>query len=119
MNKVFTKEQLTKLKEFERDFHTSIHLKYKRNNTRADLDTMADIYEDCTGIKISRQYSCSQCQFTLVCRVGELYYASVDYWNKQEEAEKEAKMQEITKDEETVQENTEVKHKRSYKKKKE
>ena len=119
MNKIFTKEQITQLQEFERDFHTSIHLKYKRNNTRADLDTMAGIYEDCTGIKISRQYSCPQCQFTLVCRVGELYYASVDYWNKQEEAQKEAEMQEKSKIEEKIQEITEVKPRRSYKKKKE
>lgn len=119
MNKIFTKEQIAKLKEFERDFHTTIHLKYKRNNTRADLDTMANVYEECTGVKISRQYSCPQCQFTLVCRVGELYYASVDYWNKQAESENEAEMQEIAKDDETVQENTEVKPRRAYKKKKE
>ena len=46
--------QIAKLKEFERDFHTSIHLKYKRNNTRADLDKMANVYEECTGVKISR-----------------------------------------------------------------
>ena len=119
MNKIFTKEQIAKLKEFERDFHTSIHLKYKRNNTRADLDKMACIYEECTGVKISREFQCPQCQFTLVCRVGELYYASVDYWNKQDEAEKENEMQEIAKDNETVQEITEVKPRRSYKKKKE
>ena len=119
MNKFFTKEQIAKLKEFERDFHTTIHLKYKRNNTHADLDKMAGIYEECTGVKISRQYSCPQCQFTLVCRVGELYYASVDYWIKQEEAQKEAEMQENTKDDKTVQENTEVKPRRAYKKKKE
>ena len=118
MNKIFTKEQISKLKEFERDFYTTINLKYKRNNSRADLDTMADIYEDCTGIKLSREFQCPQCQFTLVARVGELYYASVDYWNKQEEAQKEAKMQENTKDEETVQKIKDVKHKRSYKKKK-
>ena len=119
MNKIFTKEQIAKLKEFEHDFYTTIHLKYKRNNSRADLDTMANVYEDCTGIKISRQYSCPQCQFTLVARVGELYYASVDYWNKQEEAEKEAEMQEKSKIEETVQKIKDVKPRRAYKKKKE
>ena len=119
MNKIFTKEQIAKLKEFERDFHTSIHLKYKRNNSRADLDKMANVYEECTGVKISRQYSCPQCQFTLVCRVGELYYASVDYWNKQDETQKKTEIQEITKDNETVQEIKDVKTKRSYKKKKE
>ena len=119
MNKIFTKEQISQLKEFERDFHTTIHLKYKRNNTRADLDKMACIYEECTGVKISREFQCPQCQFTLVARVGELYYASVDYWNKQDEAQKEAEMQEITKIEEKIQENTEVKPRRVYKKKKE
>ena len=119
MNKFFTKDQITKLKEFERDFHSSIHLKYKRNNTKTDLDTMAGIYEDCTGVKISRQYQCPQCQFTLVCRVGELYYASVDYWNKQDEEEKKDEMQEIAKDDETVYEIKAAKPKRSYKKKKE
>lgn len=118
MNKIFTKEQIQVLKEFEHDFHTTIHLKYKRNNTRADLNTMSDIYEECTGIKLSREYQCPQCQFTLVARVGELYYASVEYWKKQDEAEKEAEMQEIAKDDETVQEITEVKPKRAYKKKK-
>ena len=100
MNKFFTKEQIAKLKEFERDFHTTIHLKYKRNNTKTDLDTMAGIYEECTGVKISRQYSCPQCQFTLVCRVGELYYASVDYWNKQDakkELKEEVKVEETPK----------------------
>ena len=61
MNKIFTKEQIAKLKEFERDFYTSIHLKYKRNNSRADLDTMACIYEECTGVKISREFQCPQC----------------------------------------------------------
>lgn len=90
MNKIFTKEQIAELKEFERDFYTSIHLKYKRNNSRADLDKMACIYEECTGVKISREFQCPQCQFTLVCRVGELYYASVDYWKKQD-AKKELK----------------------------
>ena len=119
MNKIFTKEQIAKLKEFERDFYTSIHLKYKRNNSRADLDTMACIYEECTGVKISREFQCPQCQFTLVCRVGELYYASVDYWNKQDAAEKKNGMQETTKDDKTVQEITEVKSRRAYKKKKE
>ena len=119
MNKFFTKEQIAKLKEFERDFHTVLDLKYKRNNTRTDLNVMADIYEECTGVKISRQYSCPQCQFTLVCRVGELYYASVDYWNKQDAAEKKNGMQEIAKDDKTVQEIKDVKPRRAYKKKKE
>ena len=117
MNKIFTKEQLGKLKEFERDFHTVLDLKYKRNNSSADLNTMADIYEETTGVKLNRDYGCPNCQYTLVGKVGQLYRKSVAYWA--EEAQKEVKMQENTKDNETVQENTEVKPRRSYKKKKE
>lgn len=92
MNKIFTKEQITKLKEFEHDFHTVLELKYKRNNTRADLNTMADIYEECTGIKLNRDYGCSNCQYTLVGKVGQLYRKSVAYWAEEDEkAEAESK----------------------------
>lgn len=110
MNKIFTKEQIAKLKEFERDFHTVLDLKYKRNNTRTDLNVMADIYEECTGIKLNRDYGCPNCQYTLVGKVGQLYRKSIAYWA-------EAEKQEIAKDDKTVQEITEVKTKRSYKKK--
>ena len=118
MNKIFTKEQIAKLKEFERDFHTVLDLKYKRNNTRTDLNVMADIYEDCTGIKLNRDYGCPNCQYTLVGKVGQLYRKSVAYW-AEEDAKAEVKMQEITKDDETVQEIKDVKPRRAYKKKKE
>ena len=117
MNKIFTKEQIAKLKEFEHDFHTVLDLKYKRNNTRTDLNVMADIYEETTGVKLNRDYGCPNCQYTLVGKVGQLYRKSVAYWA--EEAQKEAEMQENTKDDKTVQKIKDVKHKRSYKKKKE
>ena len=90
MNKIFTKEQIAKLKDFERDFHTVLDLKYKRNNTRTDLNVMADIYEECTGIKLNRDYGCPNCQYTLVGKVGELYRKSVAYW-ADEDAKKELK----------------------------
>lgn len=101
MNKIFTKEQISKLKEFERDFHTVLELKYKRNNTRADLNVMADIYEECTGIKLNRDYGCPNCQYTLVGKVGELYRKSVAYWAEEDE-KAEAEKQEIAKDDKTV-----------------
>lgn len=102
MNKIFTKEQLAKLQEWVHDFHTVLDLKYKRNNTRADLTTMSDIYEECTGIKLSREFQCPQCQFNLVARVGELYRKSVAYW-KEEDAKQEEVKEEV-KVEETVEE---------------
>lgn len=118
MNKFFTKEQIAKLKEFERDFHTVLDLKYKRNNTRTDLNTMADIYEDCTGIKLNRDYGCPNCQYTLVAKVGELYRKSVAYW-AEEDTKAETEKQETAKEDETVQEIKDVKPRRAYKKKKE
>lgn len=116
MNKIFTKEQISKLKEFERDFHTVLELKYKRNNTRADLNVMADIYEECTGIKLNRDYGCSNCQYTLVGKVGQLYRKSVAYWAEEDE-KAETEKQEIAKDDKTVQEIKADKPRRAYKKK--
>lgn len=114
MNKVFTKEQIAALKFMERDFHTVLELKYKRNNTRAEMEKISSIYEEATHENISKDWACNVCQYNIVAKVGELYRKSVAYW-----AEEDAKMQENTKDNETVQEITEVKPRRSYKKKKE
>ena len=117
MNKVFTKEQIEALKFMEKDFHTVLDLKYKRNNTRAEMEKITSIYEEATHEKISKDWACNVCQYNIVAKVGELYRKSVAYWA--EEAQKKTEMQEIAKDNETVQEITEVKPRRSYKKKKE
>lgn len=117
MNKVFTKEQIEALKFMEKDFHTVLDLKYKRNNSRAEMEKISSIYEEATHEKISKDWACNVCQFNIVAKVGELYRKSVAYWA--EEAQKEAEKQENTKIEEKIQENTEVKPRRAYKKKKE
>lgn len=118
MNKVFTKEQIVKLKEFEHDFHTCLDLKYKRNNTRAEMEKIASIYEEATNEKINKDWGCNVCQYNIVAKVGELYRKSVAYW-AEEDAKSETEKQETAKDDETVQEIKDVKTKRSYKKKKE
>ena len=107
MNKVFTKEQIEALKFMEKDFHTVLDLKYKRNNTRAEMEKIASIYEEATHEKIKKDWACNVCQYNIVAKVGELYRKSIAYW-----AEEDAKMQENVKTEEVVQ-------KRTYKKKKE
>lgn len=114
MNKVFTKEQIAKLKEFEHDFHCVLDLKYKRNNTRAEMEKIASIYEEATHEKINKDWACNVCQYNIVGKVGELYRKSVAYW-----AEEDTKLQENTKDDKTVQETKDVKTHRTYKKKKE
>ena len=118
MNKVFTKEQITKLKEFERDFHSVLDLKYKRNNSRAEMEKIASIYEEATHEKISKDWACNVCQYNIVAKVGELYRKSVAYWTE-EDAKAETEMQEIAKDDKTVQEIKDVKPRRTYKQKKE
>ena len=117
MNKVFTKEQIAKLKEFEHDFHCVLDLKYKRNNTRPEMEKIASIYEETTNEKINKDWGCNVCQYNIVAKVGELYRKSVAYWEA-EDAKSEQEMQEITKDDETVQEIKDVKPRRVYKKKK-
>ena len=107
MNKVFTKEQIEALKFMEKDFHTVLDLKYKRNNTRAEIAKIASIYEEATHEKIKKDWACNVCQYNIVAKVGELYRKSIAYW-----AEEDSKIQENAKTEEVAQ-------KRTYKKKKE
>lgn len=107
MNKVFTKEQIEALKFMEKDFHTVLDLKYKRNNTRAEMEKIASIYEEATNEKIKKDWACNVCQYNIVAKVGELYRKSIAYWT-----EEDTKIQENAKTEEVVQ-------KRTYKKKKE
>ena len=107
MNKVFTKKQIDTLKFMEKDFHTVLDLKYKRNNTRAEMEKIASIYEEATHEKINKDWACNVCQYNIVAKVGELYRKSIAYW-----AEEDSKIQENAKTEEVAQ-------KRTYKKKKE
>lgn len=90
MNKVFTKEQIEALKFMEKDFHTVLDLKYKRNNSRAEMEKIASIYEEATHEKINKDWACNVCQYNIVAKVGELYRKSVAYW-AEEDAKKELK----------------------------
>ena len=90
MNKVFTKEQIEALKFMEKDFHTVLDLKYKRNNTKAEMEKITSIYEEATHEKISKDWACNVCQYNIVAKVGELYRKSVAYW-AEEDAKKELK----------------------------
>ena len=103
MNKVFTKEQIEALKFMEKDFHTVLDLKYKRNNTRAEMEKIASIYEEATHEKISKDWACNVCQYNIVAKVGELYRKSIAYWAENEDTKQEEVKQKV-KVEETVEE---------------
>ena len=90
MNKVFTKEQIEALKFMEKDFYTVLDLKYKRNNSRAEMEKISSIYEEATHEKINKDWACNVCQYNIVAKVGELYRKSVAYW-AEEDAKKELK----------------------------
>ena len=90
MNKVFTKEQIEAFKFMEKDFHTVLDLKYKRNNSRAEMEKISSIYEEATHEKINKDWACNVCQYNIVAKVGELYRKSVAYW-AEEDAKKELK----------------------------
>ena len=90
MNKVFTKEQIEALKFMEKDFHTVLDLKYKRNNTRAEMEKISSIYEEATHENINKDWACNVCQYNIVAKVGELYRKSIAYW-AEEDAKKELK----------------------------
>ena len=97
MNKVFTKEQIEALKFMEKDFHTVLDLKYKRNNTRAEMEKIASIYEEATNEKIKKDWACNVCQYNIVAKVGELYRKSIAYWAENEEVKEEIKVKEAPK----------------------
>lgn len=97
MNKVFTKEQIEALKFMEKDFHTVLDLKYKRNNTRAEMEKIASIYEEVTNEKIKKDWACNVCQYNIVAKVGELYRKSIAYWAENEEVKEEIKVEETPK----------------------
>lgn len=97
MNKVFTKEQIEALKFMEKDFHTVLDLKYKRNNTRAEMEKIASIYEEATHEKIKKDWACNVCQYNIVAKVGELYRKSIAYWAENEEVKEEIKVEEAPK----------------------
>ena len=95
MNKVFTKEQISKLKEFERDFHSVLDLKYKRNNTRAEMEKISSIYEEATHENINKDWACNVCQYNIVAKVGELYRKSIAYWAEEDAKKAQEDIQKI------------------------
>ena len=102
MNKIFTKEQIESLKFMEKDFHTVLDLKYKRNNSRAEMEKITSIYEEATHEKIKKDWACNVCQYNIVAKVGELYRKSIAYWaenedTKQEEVKQKVKVEETPK----------------------
>lgn len=92
-----TKEHFERLKEVEQYLYTCMKAGYKRNTTRKENDIVFDIYDELTGRKNNRNYSCAKCVFDAFSWVAKRYY---DYKAEttdvvQAETEPEADNQEV------------------------
>lgn len=84
----FTKEQLEKLKEAEKQFKTARD-GYVRYATRALNDLVANTYFEATGQKIPSNWSCSICVLNLYRKVGYFYFKDLEELEKQTSSEPE------------------------------
>jgi len=85
--KYFTQEQIDKLKDMEKHFRTVIKCQYKSGTTAKENDFICDIYEETTGEKLNRNWSCPICIFNVYKKIGTLYFDSINYLEKQKEDE--------------------------------
>lgn len=81
----FNREQMKKLKELDviQHFNTVLNSEYKRGTFRETDEQVADIYEQASGKKVSRTFSCKSCVFNLYRDAGNLYRESEKYWKQE------------------------------------
>lgn len=81
---MYTKKQLDRLKELDviQHFTTVINSQYKRGTFRHVDEEVADIYENASGKKIQRNFTCKSCVFNLYKVAGELYFESEKYYKQ-------------------------------------
>lgn len=105
---ILTKEQIEIFSKHEREFYTVMNFDYKRNTMTKECNQLAEIYESITKEKVTRNWNCNHCQMNAFKLFGKLYYDSLEYYKTQENA----------KSKEEIPTETEVKPKRTYKRKK-
>lgn len=82
---LYTKEQIQQLKDLNviQYFSTVLNSGFKRGTLRELDEKVADIYEQATSTKVSRNFSCKLCVFNLYRDAGKLYYDSELYYKQQ------------------------------------
>lgn len=78
----FNKKQLDELKQYELHFYTAVKENYKRATPAALNDKIADVYEEMTGIKLNRNWSCGTCVLNAFKAVGQLYFDSKKHYEE-------------------------------------
>lgn len=103
--KYYSKEEIKKLKELDviQHFDTVLDSQFKRGTFTTTDNAVADIYEEATGTKVSRQFSCKSCVFNLYKNAGILYRESEKFY-KQEAMRKAREAKNQNKDKEDIKE---------------
>lgn len=103
--KYYSKEEIKKLKELDviQHFDTVLDSQFKRGTFTTTDNAVADIYEEATGTKVSRQFSCKSCVFNLYKNAGILYRESEKFY-KQEAMRKAREAKQNKKDKEDIKE---------------
>lgn len=72
----FTREQLTYLSQFERNFHEVIDMRICRNIGDRTTSELAELWHSVTNTP-KRTYRCAQCRANLIRQVGAAYRQDV------------------------------------------
>lgn len=81
----FNKEQMEILTPHEKNFTTAVYGDYVTFTSVYNHKRVVEIYEQTTGIILSHNYNCKTCIVKNYKTVGELYFESKQYYDKQEE----------------------------------
>lgn len=74
----FSKKTCSKIKKLiGKEMETVRNFQYKRNTSTFVLEQVADLYEEETGKTISRNWSCSTCQYNFIDMIQKIYYNSI------------------------------------------
>lgn len=84
---IFTDAQFEVLSQFEQNFNEVLDQRVARNIGDRATAQIADIWHSITGTP-KRKYSCAQCRFTLLHRVGTAYRQDKAERTKAQNAEK-------------------------------
>lgn len=83
--KYFNEKQLNELRPYEHHFYTATKENYKRATPSTLNDKIADLYQEVTGNKLNRNWTCGTCVLNAFKAVGELYYQSLEVLQKEPE----------------------------------
>lgn len=74
IKKEITKQQFNAVKYQEFMFDTALHHNYMHSPSIKDMDLVYDIYDNISGLKHARNYTCPHCQIELYRIIAPHYF---------------------------------------------